>query len=321
MSDEAAEVATQIKQIHEAEQDANIEQEEYETEISQRLNELDATAAEILVGLRADAVEQERATQTLALHDKDAPAHSPGTARSQTISGLYITNEGDGVYDEQPLHSCFPQNAHVDESIITWDNDSIALSHNSNTASIQRSTDVPLRTRQRTPSLQSSKSRSTGRRRTLFPAQRNTLMSWVRSLPQRIPTDSNTLSPPAVTPLISKNASPLPSSPIVQPNPALVNPTPSPAPTPAARASPNAPDPNAAASLAPAERTAFKLAKQFRNFQGCTHEQHREADQLHREHYRRPDVHSECSSLGQLTHILRGNNREHSFQMSCAALS
>lgn len=64
------------------------------------------------------------------------------------------------------------------------------------------------------------------------------------------------------------------------------------------------------AAPAPAERTAFKLAKQLRNFQGCTHEQHHEADRLHQEHHRRPNVYSECSSLGQITDILRGKNGE-----------
>ena len=75
--------------------------------------------------------------------------------------------------------------------------------------------------------------------------------------------------------------------------------------SPAPRASPNA-----TASPAPTERTAFKLAKQLRNFQGCTHEQHREADQSHQEHHRRPDVHSKCSSLQQISDILRGNHRD-----------
>jgi hypothetical protein len=45
------------------------------------------------------------------------------------------------------------------------------------------------------------------------------------------------------------------------------------------------------------EQTAIKLAKQLQSFQGCTHEQHQEADRLHQEHYQRLDVHSECLSL------------------------
>ena len=45
--------------------------------------------------------------------------------------------------------------------------------------------------------------------------------------------------------------------------------------------------------LALAESTALKLAKQLRNFQGCTHEQHHEADQRHQEHHQRPNIHSE----------------------------
>lgn len=52
------------------------------------------------------------------------------------------------------------------------------------------------------------------------------------------------------------------------------------------------------------------LAKQLRHFQGCTHEQHREADKSHQEHHRRPDVHSKCSSLQQINNILRGNHQD-----------
>ncbi|KAH8589126.1 hypothetical protein B0O99DRAFT_726142, partial [Bisporella sp. PMI_857] len=61
----------------------------------------------------------------------------------------------------------------------------------------------------------------------------------------------------------------------------------------------------------PTERTSFKLAKQLRKFQGCTHEQHREADRSHHEHHQQPDVHSECSSVQQITAILRGHTSEH----------
>ena len=39
------------------------------------------------------------------------------------------------------------------------------------------------------------------------------------------------------------------------------------------------------ANLNLGEQTAFKLAKQLQGFQGCTHAQHREADQKHKEHH------------------------------------
>jgi hypothetical protein len=54
----------------------------------------------------------------------------------------------------------------------------------------------------------------------------------------------------------------------------------------------------------PSERTAFKLAKQLRHFQGCTHEQHCKADAEHHEHHLRADVHSACSSLPTITALL-----------------
>lgn len=54
------------------------------------------------------------------------------------------------------------------------------------------------------------------------------------------------------------------------------------------------------------ESTVVKLAKQLRNFQGCTHGEHHKAEQNHRAHHARPDVHSACSSLQQITQLLRG---------------
>ncbi|KAJ8058178.1 hypothetical protein OCU04_012378 [Sclerotinia nivalis] len=45
------------------------------------------------------------------------------------------------------------------------------------------------------------------------------------------------------------------------------------------------------------KRTVFKLAKQLRNFQGCTYKQHYNADQSHHRYHQQANIHSECSSL------------------------
>ncbi|TGO31559.1 hypothetical protein BHYA_0526g00010 [Botrytis hyacinthi] len=55
------------------------------------------------------------------------------------------------------------------------------------------------------------------------------------------------------------------------------------------------------------ESIALRLAKQLRKFQGCTHNQHHKADHSHRRHHQRSDVHSECSSLPQITALLKGD--------------
>jgi hypothetical protein len=311
VSDADAEVAAQIKKIQIDEQGANAEQSEYEVRIIQRLDTLDkrdTAAAEILLGLRAGAVEE---GQALALRDNTLPTDYSAAAGVQEIDGLHTAGEGDIVYDEEPLHSCFPQSASVDEPIMTQDNDSIARSSTSNRpASIPRSREstVPSQqTPQRAPSLQSGSSqRRTSRRSTPFPPQKNTLMSWIGSLPQYVLEDINHRSPPTVLHPSPSNASPSPSSPaplMIRLSPAPIIPPPSPVTT-----VPTATAPDTAASPVPTEKTALKLAKQLRNFQGCTHEQHREADRLHQEHHRRPDVHSACSSLAQITGVLRGDN-------------
>lgn len=56
------------------------------------------------------------------------------------------------------------------------------------------------------------------------------------------------------------------------------------------------------------ERTSVKLAKQLRRFQGCTHEEHAEADGKHQVHHQRPDVHSKCSSISDITSLIRGSH-------------
>ena len=61
-------------------------------------------------------------------------------------------------------------------------------------------------------------------------------------------------------------------------------------------------------STLPTERTAYKLAMQLRHFQGCTHEEHAEADRQHQEHHYRPDVHSACSSFEEITRLISGVN-------------
>jgi hypothetical protein len=124
----------------------------------------------------------------------------------------------------------------------------------------------------------------------------------MESLPGRPPSN---LSSPVLTPVSICNASPLPFRPIenfVPYTPAQSVREVPPVPATPIRAS----VPATSASPIPTERTTFKLAKQLRNFQDYTHEQHHETDQLHHEHYQRPDIHSECSSLQQITALLSG---------------
>jgi len=329
LSGDDAEMAEQITQIRIDEQESNFERVEYEAEISRQLNEMDAATVQILMGMRSanttSVAEETRAGEASRLSNEERVADDLATTGLRTMEGSNTAGEGERRCDEEPLHSYFSTVASVDEPIITWDNDSIDASNTSNRLeNIQRSREntVPLQTprQPRSPSLQSSNQsnskRSTSRRSTSFPSQKNNLISWVTPLPQRPPANHN-ISPPLVIQRSPTNTSSspfcrieslAPSSPaesVIQPTPAPAIPTPTLARAPVATASPDT-----SASPAPAEQTAFKLAKQLWNFQGCTHEQHHEADLSHQEHHQRPDVHSECSSLGQITEILRGNNRE-----------
>lgn len=159
-------------------------------------------------------------------------------------------------------------------------------------------------TRKGTPLSHSSSRSSRSAASASFPAQKNTLLNWISqhtSLPREHPVVNQGNPQPAVQGEASKATL---LSPLLYSHP----------PTPATipNASEREPPDEAAArrdgvSEEPLERTAIKLAKQLRRFQGCTHEEHRIADRLHQEHHQRPDVHSACSSLQDVTHLLRGS--------------
>ncbi|KAL5370972.1 hypothetical protein DPSP01_014565 [Paraphaeosphaeria sporulosa] len=187
----------------------------------------------------------------------------------------------------------------------------------------------PKATRQR--SVSSARSSTRGGRRKHFPAQSNTLLSWAKpasrqpsensSTPQpALPSSRQSTPPPRPppsdhstpclpqpsssrsTPQAAARGTPTAASPSPFARPGHVpSPAANQAPSPA-RSTPRAGSP----PTPPTERTAYKLAKQLRNFQGCTHEEHAEADRRHQEHHQRPDVHSACSSLEDITRLLRG---------------
>ncbi|KAF2176506.1 hypothetical protein K469DRAFT_813152 [Zopfia rhizophila CBS 207.26] len=158
--------------------------------------------------------------------------------------------------------------------------------------------------------------RGSSRRGSSFPAQRNNLLSWMTPLLERLSTSSTPSQSAMQKPSNTTSSSPSHSitrTAATNPTQFTTNTTPAaghPNTTPiSAVTSPTQADTTSAlASPAPSKQTAFKLAKQLRGFQGYTHKQHDEADRLHQEHHQRPDVHSKCSSVQQITTILRGEH-------------
>lgn len=128
-----------------------------------------------------------------------------------------------------------------------------------------------------TPSLSHSSQGS--RRVAKLPAQSNNLLSWLNRQGTEVPGASSTRR-------VDRREG-TPCSDAIPPRSAT--PTRSPSPD-------------------PQERTAYKLARQLRVFQGCTHEEHAEAERLHSEHHLRPDVNSACSSIEEVTSLLRGDH-------------
>jgi hypothetical protein len=296
------ELAEQIQQIRADEQESVLERTEYDAEV-----------ANILLGMRSDNTVGNMATSELR-EMEEAEAAATGETASE----------------EESQRSCLTPLAVAEEPIM-WDNNSVAASYTSDrSATIPRAREpvqapqapqTPARRSSplQTPSQSQSKS---SQRSASFPSQKNNLLSWMKPLSNRSPVNSTASTPATQSPLGHASSSPFhrtegfasspPALSIAHTIPAAATSTPAPIPAPVAIASPDATAPDAAtpasteAPPAPTERTAFKLAKQLRNFQGCTHEQHREADQLHQEHHRRPNVHSDCSSLQQITALLSG---------------
>jgi hypothetical protein len=241
---EDVEVTRAIERIRMEERESNIEQDEYEAAILQRLGKTDMEAAEILTEMRQ--------------------GDARGNIGADGMSGLANATDA-------PFMGC------------VVDDVSVCNSHGS------------IRTR----TNPSRASQGSSRRSTPLPAQSNTLLSWLQFPPEN-PSTNRSLSELAVqkSPSII-----LPSPPHHPVCPSSPNPTrPTTQITPPRRGSTTSPDPS--------ERTALRLATQLRHFQGCTYEQHDEADGLHQEHHQRPDVHSACSSLREITMLLRGDDGE-----------
>jgi hypothetical protein len=305
-SEKDIEVAAQVRQIQIEEQELNHERDEHEAEISQHL---DAATAAILMGMRSADINS-RVADRSGSGTGEALVDDLAIPGPQAINGLDSIRGRDTI-DDEPLLSCFSPVVSIDEP------DAAAPDTSNRPESIQRSRETTVLSQapvqQRSPSLQSSSNSKGSRRGASFPTQKNNLMSWVKALPAQQAPD--TTLPSAIPRSPSSDI----SSPLPPPTQAEIHvpldPTPVPSayilaePSVAASVPPAASSDNSAASPTPSERTAYKLAKQLRDFQGCTHEQHREGGRLHQEHHRRPDVHSQCFSLPQITHTLRGNDR------------
>jgi hypothetical protein len=279
-------IAAQINQIRQNEHELNLERNEHESEIHQQLVEMEKAAVESLMQMASTAGKSEN-------------------------------GEENRICVKEPLISCLSANNPIEEPILSWGDDSFEASDTSNIAEdISRSQEnvllsyTPVQRPVPTPSTPSSNqsNKSANSRRITFPPQKNTLKSWVKLLPQRPPPNASTSimqrSPIKALLVCTENAaSPSPSvigTPLPDPPPATSS-AQGERPTPANSTTPAAP-------TTPPEKTVLKLAKQLRNFQGCSYEQHQEADQLHHERHQRPDVHSKCSSLKEITTILRGNH-------------
>jgi hypothetical protein len=265
-----AETTHRIQQIQKYEQENSAEQEEYEARVAAQMTAADYEAAETLKALQVESEERQRSVGVSSQH-----------------SG-YIQRFDDSDLSAQR-------------------NSSPALRTNNNLSNIERSSQPLTPRNKNSPGSQPRSSGSKGKRSVPFPAQKNNLLGWMKP-------GVNTVRVPSTSPQLPQLSQEQEQEQECLPVEIENHATPM-TPTAAQRApindlTANAPQPSSHAPSPstnnhPQERTAFKLAKQLRRFQGCTHEQHQQADRNHQEHHQRPDVHSKCSSMADITPLFR----------------
>ncbi|KAF7441634.1 hypothetical protein A1F99_140680 [Pyrenophora tritici-repentis] len=307
------EAAAVISQLRASDREQTNESIEYEQRILQQIQDSDARAARILLEIQARTAQNTSANGILE--------HSGNVERP---AGL----------ENDSTHSHAIKNINLQRSSITPVTKELAYSVSyASTPSLAKAANALAEASDspQTPSQRSVSSAQLSGRRKTFPVQSNTLLSWVKRVPRQSSKGSQAPQPAQ---LIPSHSTPLPLPPsstsstprlpqlsnsnsipqlAAQEAPAAASPSPfirpSNMPSPAAaRAASQARSTSRASSppILPTERTAYKLAKQLRNFQGCTHEEHTEADRRHEEHHQRPDVYSTCSSFKEITRLLRG---------------
>ncbi|KAH8585656.1 hypothetical protein B0O99DRAFT_696258 [Bisporella sp. PMI_857] len=111
-------VATQICKIRIQEQDANLEQREYNAEISRQINKTNKAVAEILIELRFPITKEAQKEQTPAEQKKNELEYTSAGVDMLAKEGLYVAGERDTGSDEERVPFCFSPVAAVDEQSI-----------------------------------------------------------------------------------------------------------------------------------------------------------------------------------------------------------
>ncbi|KAK6591327.1 hypothetical protein H4I96_12435 [Botrytis cinerea] len=307
-----AELQEQMRQIRLEEEEADEEYNEYETTISDQMKETNlATGSTEAVIQLVNTINRTQEPKV-----KRDPSEDRISDHSKTREPQTLADGGDLVNDTESLYI-----APLDEATATAtsNNDNAVVSNSRHPSmSTQGSASNPILLsspiQPRSPSFQlsnqsrsqlsSSRGRTRSRSqqssrtgRTRFLVQSN-LEAWLTPSPRPTSAAQHTTPSPSLlqyptntsSSTRSQNESIPPSTPFESPipsTPAFTNPEF--APSSASTANPS-PAPSAIST--PMERTAIKLAKQLRNF---------------KVYHQEPDIHSECSSLQDITTLLKGD--------------
>ncbi|KAF2279842.1 uncharacterized protein EI97DRAFT_438948 [Westerdykella ornata] len=318
-----------VNQLQASEQEQISGCDEYERRILERINETDLRTAEILMEMQMGIGHTRASADETAEHsgDENRPVE-PDSVPTDSIAGQsYAVRSSLLRLSVAPV----AKEATAAEEVNVANTHSVSYTFTPTLAKAANASAGALNSPQipnQRSSVSSTRSSTRDGRRKAFPAQSNTLLSWVKHVPRQPSTSSNTLqlllpSPGYSTPLppplsshcsiprllqlFNSNRTPQPAT---QRTPAAASPSPvthsGNLPRPGAAQAASAVQSTARGDSLPTERTAYKLAKHLRSFQGCTHEEHAEADRRHQEHHQRADVHSACSSLEEITCLING---------------
>lgn len=322
LAEDDIKAAAVINQLRTSEEEQINERTVYEKRILQQINKTDARAANILLEMQTGIAHTPALADKVPEHSRDAErpsgqdrdSNSNAAGQSQVVENNQLQRSSTTPVAEEPAVVDNPPVMNT-RSVSYKSTPTLAKTANASTEALNS-----LQTPSQRSSISSTRSSIRGsRRKTPFPAQSNTLLSWISPAPRQPFEDNSVLRPAQLSCIYSTSQPLLPSSnrstpqPVTQGTPAAASPSPFtragsvPSPGAAQIASPAQSKPRTGSPpTPPTERTAYKLAKQLRNFQGCTHEEHTEADRRHQEHHQRPDIHSACSSFEEITRLLRG---------------
>ncbi|KAF2622008.1 hypothetical protein BU25DRAFT_481051, partial [Macroventuria anomochaeta] len=288
------EYTREVEELQEAEKEQNTELAEHNAAIAECIQELDDRVREPLMEL--EGLYQNTSTRNTPQQEEqeEQEEQEKGDCTSTSAgAGNYQAAAWERVCEEKR------RNRHTQNSSITVtaaQTEGVGQEDDSSSLDLQDSA-TPTQTveQQQSPNQGASiaslpSSTTSKKRKSPFPTQSNTLLSYFQPRPTSISPAIPRTPQPAHLHSISR-------TPQLGHQPSVGSVT--------------EPEHHSSAGIGTqtesVESTASKLARQLCYFHGCTHQDHAEQELSHNRHHQRDDVHSECSSFESITRLLCGD--------------